>query len=108
VLEAETSGGLIEHVEGAARGAAGKFGGELDALCFATGKGGGRLPEPDVTEARCFEGFEDALNAREAVKELAGLGDGHVEDFGDVLAAEENLEGFSVVALTVADFAGNG
>ena len=42
-----------------------------------------------------------------AVEELEGLVDGHVEHFGDVLALEEDIERFAVVALAVADLAGD-
>lgn len=41
----ETGGGLVERVEGASTGAALEFGGELDALCLAAGRGGGGRPK---------------------------------------------------------------
>ena len=43
VGEVEAGGGFVEDVDGLAGGALGEFGGELDALGFAAGEGGGWL-----------------------------------------------------------------
>lgn len=57
VVGVEAGGGLVEDVEGAAGGATGEFGGELDALGFAAREGGGGLAEADVAEANVAQGF---------------------------------------------------
>ena len=50
VFEMETSGWLVEDVEGVARVAFGEFGGEFDALAFATRECCRALSEFDVAE----------------------------------------------------------
>ena len=58
VVEVEAGGGLVEEVEGAAGLALGELAGELHALGFAAGEGGGGLAEVDVAEADVDEGLE--------------------------------------------------
>ena len=48
VVEMETGGGLVEDIESVARLGACQFGGQFDALGFATAEGGGLLSEGDV------------------------------------------------------------
>ena len=57
VVEVEAGGGLVEEVEGAAGLALGELAGELHALGFAAGEGGGGLAEVDVAEADVDEGL---------------------------------------------------
>ncbi len=54
----EAGGGLVEEVKGAAGLAFGELAGELHALGFAAGEGGGGLAEVDVAEAYVDEGLE--------------------------------------------------
>ena len=108
VLEAEAGRGLIEDVERAAGRAAGEFGGKLDALRLATGERRRGLSDVDIPQARRLERIEDPFDAREAFEELRCLGDRHVQHFGDVLAPEEHFQRLAVVALAVADLAGDG
>ena len=65
VGKVEAGGGFVEDVDGLAGGALGEFGGELDALGFATGKGSGGLAEADVAEADIDEGAELAFDGRD-------------------------------------------
>ncbi len=82
----EAGGGFVEDVEGAAGRAAGEFGGEFDALGFAAGEGGGGLAELDVAEADFFESLEFIGDCGNIGEKLVGLGDGHVQDVGNVFA----------------------
>ena len=54
------------------------------------------------------ESASGPLHPWEPFEELARFRDGHVQHFGDVLASEEDLERFAVVAFSVADFARHG
>lgn len=58
VVGMEAGGRLVEDIEGLAGAAASEFGGELNALGFAAGEGGGRLAELNIAEADFLDGFE--------------------------------------------------
>ena len=47
------------------------------------------------------------LHALHGLEELGRLLDGHIEDLGDRLALEQDLQGLAVVALALADVAGD-
>jgi hypothetical protein len=55
----QTGGGLVQDVERAARGPLGQLTGQLDALGFAAGEGGGRLTQFDVAEPDIHQGVQD-------------------------------------------------
>ena len=61
----------------------------------------------DVAQSDVAQRLELVVEAREVLEEVAGLVDGHVEDFGDIAALEAHIEGLGVVALAVALFAGH-
>ena len=90
-----------------AGGFAREFLGELDALGFAAGEGGGLLADVDVAEADLFERVELVAHHRHGGEEIDAFFDGHVEHIGDGLALEGDIERFAVVALAVADVAGD-
>ncbi len=104
--EVETGGGLVEDVQGLTGAAAGQLAGELDALGLAAGKLGGGLAELDVAHAHLLQRLQVAADGGDVLKELQRLADAHVQDFVDVLAFVFDLEGLSVVAAALADFAG--
>lgn len=103
----QAGGGFVQYVKRSAGVAFGEFEGEFDALGFAAGEGGGGLSEADVAESDVHEGLQFAGDGGDGVEELAGIFDGHVEDFADVFAFVLDFEGFAVVAFAVADFAGD-
>ena len=98
---------LIEDIERAPGRAARELGRELDALRLAAGERCRALAELDVAEADVLDDLELARDARHILEELDRFVDGHVEDFGDVLALVAHLEGLAVVARALADLAGH-
>src|SRR5688572_20312220 len=62
VVEMQPRGRLVEDVEGAAGIALGQLQGQLHALRFAAGKGGGRLPEAHITETDVGQGLQLACD----------------------------------------------
>ena len=107
----EADGGLVEDVAGADEAGA-EAGGELDALGFAAGEGGGEAVESEVFEADAIEEFEALLDfdedlagdgggfggELEGIEEVVGLGDVEADDLGDGLAGEAEVEGFGAQA----------
>src|SRR3989442_869931 len=84
-----------------------ELGRQLHAGRFPAGERGGRLPEVDVVEADVVQGLQLRLDDGHGLEELEGLVDGHVEDFGDVLAFVVDVERLAVVALALAHVAGD-
>lgn len=107
IVGVEAGGRLVEDIEGLAGTAASELSGELDALGFAAGEGGGRLAELDVAEADFLDGFELREDGGDVGKEFYGFVDSHVKNLGDVLPFILDLEGFVVVAAAVASGAGD-
>ena len=88
VVEVEAGGGLVEEVEGAAGLALGEFAGELHALGFAAGEGGGGLAEMDVAEADVDQGLQLGRGGGDVLEDGQRVGDGQVEQVGDGVAVE--------------------
>ncbi len=85
-----------------------ELGGELDALGLAAGERRRRLAELDVAEPDVVRGSAGDVAIRgTGAKKAHGVLDGHVEHVGDVLALVADLERLAVVALAVADLAGD-
>src|SRR5229473_3229939 len=103
----QAGGGLVEDVQGAAGLALGKLAGELDALGFAAGEGGGGLAELDVAETDFDESGEFLLNLRNLVEQLQGFRGRKIQDVGNGMALEADSERFGIVAAAAADFAGD-
>ena len=82
------------------------MGGELDALGFAAGEGGGGLAEADIAEADFVEDVELVDDARVSGEVGEGFLDGHVENVVDVLAFVFDVEDGGFVTGCVAFFAG--
>ena len=105
VLEVQAGRGLVEDVDGVAGRALGQLGGQLHPLGLAAREGGGGLAEPDVAEAdvddRLHVPGDDGLVGEEGQGLLAA----HLEDVGDVLALEGDVEGVAVVAGALAHLA---
>ena len=106
VFKVQTGGRLVQHVDGAAVGAFLQFGCKLHALRFTAGEGGCGLTQANVAQAHVHEGVQVARNRGECGEELCGFFHGHFEYVGNGLALVVHFEGFAVVALAVAGFAG--
>src|SRR5215469_17660245 len=61
----------------------------------------------DIVEADADQRLERVSHARDRLEELGGFLDGHVEHVGDALALEQDLERLAIVALALADVAGD-
>ena len=107
VFKVQAGGRLVQHVDGAAVGALLQFGCELHALRFTAGEGGCGLAQANVAQAHVHEGVQVARNRGECGEELCGFFHGHFEYVGNGLTLVMHFEGFAVVALAVAGFAGH-
>ena len=105
VLEVQARGGFIQDVERAPGGALAEFLGELDALGFPPGKGGGGLPHADVTEADIKERHQLAVDLGDGREEFGGFLNRHLQHVGDGLALVAHFQRFAVVALALAQLA---
>ncbi len=107
VLEMQAGGRLVEDIEGAACRPARQLLGQLDPLRLAARKGGRRLAHMHIAQADALEGLHLVAHRRHGLEKVGGLLDGHVQDVRDRLALEQDLQGFAVVALALADVAGD-
>jgi hypothetical protein len=107
VGEVQAGGGLVEEVQGAARGRALQLPGQLDALGLAPAERGAGLAQGDVAQAHLLEGLEGAGDGLVAPEEGNGLADRHGQHVGDGAASVADLEGLGVEALAAAVFAGD-
>ena len=80
---------------------------ELDALCLSTGQSCRSLTKSHVAQANFNQGVQVTGNTRDWSKELSGLGNRHIEDICNALTFVEDLQGLTVVACTMAHFAGH-
>ena len=107
VLEVETRGRLVQDVEGLARLLAVELLGQLHALRLSAGEGGCGLAQVDIAQAHVVQGLQLVLDLGDVGEEGQGLAHRHVQHVGDGLAVVGDLERLPVVALAVADLAGN-
>ena len=107
IVEVKPGGGLIQQVEGLARGGSVQLRGQLDALGLASREGGRGLAQLDVPHSDPLEGGEDSVDLPVVGKEGRGLRDGHLQDVGDGLPAVADLQGFCVEASPLAGLAGD-
>src|SRR5262249_24047041 len=81
--------------------------GELDALRLAAGKRSRLLADMDVIEADAVQEFERLAHPRHRLEEVQRLLHRHVEYVGDRFAAKQDFQRLAVVALALADVAGD-
>ena len=98
---------LVEEIEGAPGGAPRQLLGELDPLRLAARQRGCLLPDMDVAEPHPLQRHELVAHRRHGPEELGRLAHRHVEDIGDRLFLEGDLERLAIVALAVAGIAGD-
>src|SRR3984893_710539 len=61
----------------------------------------------DVVQPNAMQRLESLAHAGDRLEELGGLLNRHVQDVGDTLALEQHLQRLAVVALALADIAGD-
>src|SRR3546814_4717199 len=81
------------------------FRSQLHALRLAAGQGGGGLADVDVAEADFLQGLQLVADRGHRLEELDALVDRQVENVGDRLVLDGDLQGLAVVALALADVA---
>ena len=107
VVEMQAGGRLVEDVEGAAGGALAELLRELDALRFAARERRRLLADLDVVEADALQRLHLLADRGHGLEQRLGLLDRHVEHIGDRLVAVFHLQRLAVVALALADVAGD-
>ena len=80
-----------------------KLGCKLHALRLPSGKGRGRLPEGDVSEADIIDGLKLPSDLRNVFEELQGVFHRHLKDIGDVFILVFHFKGFTVIAFPVTN-----
>ena len=105
VGEVEPGRRLVEDVERPAGRPPRQLGRQLDPLRLAARQGRRRLAEMDVAQPDVVQRLELGRDVRHRREEVERLGDRHLEDVGDRLALEVDLERLAVVALALADLA---
>ena len=103
----QARGGLVQDVDGAARGPLAQFLAELHPLGLAAGQRGGALAQADVPQPHVHEGLQLVGQHGDGRKEPQRLLHGHVEHVGDAVPLVVDLEGLAVVALALALLAGD-
>src|SRR5215470_15148718 len=107
VLEMQTRGRLVQDVDGAARGAARKLFGQLDALRLAAGERRRRLAEFDVAQADLVKRLQLLFDLWVIFEQRQGFFDRRVQQLRDVLALVAHVERLAVVSAAPAHFAGD-
>ena len=107
IVGVQARGGLVQDIEGAARGPAGQLRGQLHPLGLAAGQGGGGLAQLHIAQAHVAQGAELFGDFRHRGEELQGLLRRHVQHVGDALALVAHLQGLPVIALAAAHLAGD-
>ena len=100
----QAGGGLVEDVEGLPGIALGEFFGQLDALGFSPGQGGGLLAQGDIAQAHIVERFQFAVDVGNGLEEFYRLLHRHIQHIADGLAFVDDLQSLAVVAPAQAGF----
>ena len=96
-------GGFVEHIKGVAVGFFDQLLGQFDSLGFTTGQGRAGLAQAQVTQTDVADKLHGAPDGGDGRKKARRLGEGHLEDFGNILAAVLNRQGFVVETFAPAD-----
>ena len=103
----EAGGGLVQNINGAAGGLLTELRGQLHPLGLAAGELRGGLAQLHIPKAHVLEGLELVPEPRQGGEELHRLVHRHLQHVGDALAFVADLQGLPVVALALADLAGD-
>src|SRR5690606_13232898 len=98
---------FVEDVEGPPRRPPRQLLGQLDPLRLAARQGRRRLADLDVAEADALQRQHLVADRRHGVEEARRLLDRHVQNVRYALALEDDFQRLAVVALALADVAGD-
>ena len=98
VLKVQTSGRLVQDVDGPTVGALLQLRGELNALRLTARKRSSGLAEANVAQTDVDKRGKVAVNRVDGLEEVRCLRNWHVEHLGDVLALVVHLQGLAVIA----------
>ena len=107
IVAVKAGGGLVQDIDGLARGALAELRGQLHPLGLAAGQLGGGLAQLHIAQAHLLQGFQAVIDPGQVLKEGHGLVYGHFQHFIDVLALVAHLQGLPVVALALTHLAGD-
>src|SRR5260221_10574843 len=107
VVEMQPRRRLVQDIEGAPRRALAQFFCQFDTLGFAAGECRRLLADMDVVEADAMQRLKGLAHAGDRLEKFSGFFHRHVEHVGDRLALEQNFQRLAVVALALADVAGD-
>src|SRR5690606_18320611 len=107
VGEVQPRGRLVQDVEGATGAGPRQLPGELDALRFAAGQGGGGLPDLQIPEPDVGERLQAARDGRVRGELLEPFTNAHRQRVGDGRALVGHAQGRLVEAPSVAFVAGD-
>ena len=86
IVGVQTRGGLVQNIEGAARGTAGQLRGQLHPLGLAAGEGGGGLAQLHIAQSHIAEGPKLFGDPRHRGKKGQRLLRRHIQHVSDALA----------------------
>ena len=107
IVKMEAGCRFVKNIDRLSGALAGKFCGKLDPLGFSAGKLRGGLAELDIPQADIVESLDLALDRGDILKKGQRLFDRHFKDIRDIFTLVTDLQGLTVVAFSVAYFAGN-
>ena len=96
-------GRFVQNIECLTGWALRELGGKLNALGFPTGEGGCRLTQLDIAQPHILNGLDFVVDCRDVFKKCHGFVHRHIQHLGNIFATIGNLQGFAVVAFTLAD-----
>ena len=103
----QTGGRFIQNVDCPSGTPAGELRRQLDALCLAAGQLRRRLSQLDIAEADIIERLYLIMDGRHILKEGQRLLHRHIEHIVDIFPLVPDLQRLPVIALSMADLAGN-
>src|SRR5277367_286834 len=107
VVEMQAGGRLVQDVERAPGGAPRELLGELHALRLAARQRRRLLADLDIAEPHALQRLHLVADRRHRLEQVGGFLHRHVEHVGDRLVAIAHLQRFAIVALALADVAGD-
>src|SRR5438445_3924006 len=90
--------GLVQNVQCASGLPLRKFSCELDSLCLAAGKGGGRLAKLNIAESDLHNRRKLLLNLWNIFQQLQGIHGLHIQNVADRMALKAHCKCFRIVA----------
>ena len=103
----QAGGGLVQDIDGLARGSLGQLRGQLDALGLAAGQLGGGLAQLHIAQAHLLQGFQAVIDAGQVLEEGQGLVHRHLQHVIDALALIAHLQGLPVIPAALTHLAGH-